>query len=351
MKAVVFRGIGDVRLEDVAEPRIEQPTDAIVRLTASAICGTDLHMVRGTMPGMKAGTILGYEGVGVVEELGKGVRNLAIGDRVVIPSTIACGSASIAGPDTSRNATTPTRTGGDLARPRARQGLQRRGVDAAILHTEQDKANEPDGAQVRRAVQHRSKRNPRGARHRKSEDAGRDCREGDRGEAVFIRQSERLAIARCEQRVGRLVAAPDRAEAMDDEAVWQGVPAGDDGLSRADRRQLPTLLVETRPGGAMDGAGDAAAARKLGIGGVDDAGEIALPRDVAPHALDRNAVRGYAVCRLGHQLSSAGPAARLAVNRAAPDPIRAQTPAPESGPTPGRRRPGLNQPRGCRFAG
>jgi len=94
MKAVVFHGIGDIRLEDVPAPKIEQPTDAIVRLTASAICGTDLHMVRGTMPGMVNGTILGHEGVGVVEELGDRVRNLAIGDRVVIPSTIACGSCS-----------------------------------------------------------------------------------------------------------------------------------------------------------------------------------------------------------------------------------------------------------------
>jgi threonine dehydrogenase-like Zn-dependent dehydrogenase len=53
MKAVVFHGIGDIRLDDVSEPEIEQPTDAIIRLTASAICGTDLHMVRGTFAGMK----------------------------------------------------------------------------------------------------------------------------------------------------------------------------------------------------------------------------------------------------------------------------------------------------------
>ncbi|AEI64872.1 zinc-dependent alcohol dehydrogenase [Corallococcus macrosporus] len=94
MKAVVFHGIGDIRLDDVAEPRIEKPTDAIVRLTASAICGTDLHMIRGTMPGMKPGTILGHEGVGVIEALGDDVRNLNVGDRVVIPSTIACGNCS-----------------------------------------------------------------------------------------------------------------------------------------------------------------------------------------------------------------------------------------------------------------
>jgi threonine dehydrogenase-like Zn-dependent dehydrogenase len=94
MKAVVFRGIGDIRLEEVAEPQLEAQTDTIVRLTASAICGTDLHMIRGTMPGMKPGTILGHEGVGVVEACGKDVRNLKEGDRVVIPSTIACGACA-----------------------------------------------------------------------------------------------------------------------------------------------------------------------------------------------------------------------------------------------------------------
>lgn len=92
MKAVVFHGIGDIRLDDVREPKLKDSTDAIVRLTASAICGTDLHMIRGTLPGMKSGTILGHEGVGIVEEIGKDVRNLRKGDRVVVPSTIACGT-------------------------------------------------------------------------------------------------------------------------------------------------------------------------------------------------------------------------------------------------------------------
>ena len=91
MRAVVFHDIGDIRLEDVPEPKIKEPTDAIVRLTATAICGTDLHMIRGTLPGMKAGTILGHEGVGIVEKIGSSVRNIKVGDRVVIPSTIACG--------------------------------------------------------------------------------------------------------------------------------------------------------------------------------------------------------------------------------------------------------------------
>lgn len=94
MKAVVYHGIGDIRLDDVPEPKIQEPTDAIVRLTASAICGTDLHFIRGTFSDMQEGTILGHEGVGIVEEIGDDVRNLNVGDRVVIPSTIACGTCS-----------------------------------------------------------------------------------------------------------------------------------------------------------------------------------------------------------------------------------------------------------------
>jgi threonine dehydrogenase-like Zn-dependent dehydrogenase len=99
MKAIVFHGVGDIRLENVSDPKIQEPTDAVVRLTASAICGTDLHFVRGTVPGVVPGTILGHEGVGIVEEVGADVRNFRPGDRVVITSTIACPSSSI-GPGT-----------------------------------------------------------------------------------------------------------------------------------------------------------------------------------------------------------------------------------------------------------
>src|SRR5689334_24598392 len=94
MRAVVFHAVGDIRLEQVDDPELREPTDAIVRITRSAICGTDLHFVRGTVPGMEPGTILGHEGVGIVEELGKNVRNFQVGDRVVIASTIACGYCS-----------------------------------------------------------------------------------------------------------------------------------------------------------------------------------------------------------------------------------------------------------------
>jgi threonine dehydrogenase-like Zn-dependent dehydrogenase len=92
MRAVVWHDVGNVSVDDVPDPRVTDPADAIVRITTSAICGTDLHFVRGTMPGMRPGTILGHEAVGVVEETGPQVRNFNVGDRVVIPSTIGCGS-------------------------------------------------------------------------------------------------------------------------------------------------------------------------------------------------------------------------------------------------------------------
>ncbi|MFV2115953.1 zinc-dependent alcohol dehydrogenase [Micromonospora sp. LOL_025] len=94
MKAVTWHGVGDIRFSDVPDPKIQDPTDAIVKITTSAICGTDLHMVRGTMPGLRPGVVLGHEAVGEVVEVGPGVRNLSPGDRVIVPSTIACGYCS-----------------------------------------------------------------------------------------------------------------------------------------------------------------------------------------------------------------------------------------------------------------
>lgn len=94
MKAVVFHGPGDIRLDEVPKPKIKDKTDAVVRLTLSAICGTDLHFIRGTLPGVKSGTVLGHEGVGIVESVGEDVRNFRPGDRVLIPSTIGCGYCS-----------------------------------------------------------------------------------------------------------------------------------------------------------------------------------------------------------------------------------------------------------------
>jgi threonine dehydrogenase-like Zn-dependent dehydrogenase len=94
VKAVTWHGVGDIRFGEVSDPKIEAPTDAIVRITTSAICGTDLHFVRGTMPGLEPGVVLGHEAVGEVVEVGPGVRNFAAGDRVIVPSTIACGYCS-----------------------------------------------------------------------------------------------------------------------------------------------------------------------------------------------------------------------------------------------------------------
>ena len=92
MKAVVWHGIGDIRLDEVAQPTIQDPHDAIIHITRSAVCGTDLHFVRGTMAPMREGTILGHEAVGVVVEVGDAVRGFSPGDRVVVNSTMSCGA-------------------------------------------------------------------------------------------------------------------------------------------------------------------------------------------------------------------------------------------------------------------
>ena len=94
MRAVVWHGPGDIRVDTVPDPAILDPFDAVVRITTSAICGTDLHFVRGTMTGMSEGRVLGHECVGVVEEVGAGVRNLRPGTRVVVGSTVGCGACS-----------------------------------------------------------------------------------------------------------------------------------------------------------------------------------------------------------------------------------------------------------------
>jgi threonine dehydrogenase-like Zn-dependent dehydrogenase len=94
MKAVVWHGVGDIRRDEVPDPKIQEPSDAIIRITRSAICGTDLHVVRGTIPDMVESTVLGHEAVGVVEETGPAVRGFSRGDRVVVTSTIGCGTCS-----------------------------------------------------------------------------------------------------------------------------------------------------------------------------------------------------------------------------------------------------------------
>jgi|SRR5688572_6078331 len=91
MRALSYRGAHDVRVETVADPKLLEDDDIIVRVTATAICGSDLHIFRGKIPGMKHGDILGHEFMGVVEECGRNVAKIRRGDRVVIPFVIACG--------------------------------------------------------------------------------------------------------------------------------------------------------------------------------------------------------------------------------------------------------------------
>ncbi len=91
MRATCWYGKNDVRVENVPDPQILNPRDAIVKITSTAICGSDLHLYDGFIPTMERGDILGHEFMGEVVELGSEVKNLAIGDRVVVPFPIACG--------------------------------------------------------------------------------------------------------------------------------------------------------------------------------------------------------------------------------------------------------------------
>ena len=94
MKAVVLAGVGDLRLEEVPEPILASPHDAIVRVTTTGLCGADLFPFHGHTPGFEDGTILGHEFVGVVEAVGAAVSTLQRGDRVVSTSTISCGDCA-----------------------------------------------------------------------------------------------------------------------------------------------------------------------------------------------------------------------------------------------------------------
>jgi threonine dehydrogenase-like Zn-dependent dehydrogenase len=91
MRALTWQGIEDVQVQEVPDPRIEQPTDAVVRVTSTAICGSDLHLYKVLAPYLTPGDVLGHEFMGIVEEVGSGVTNLAVGDRVVVPFNISCG--------------------------------------------------------------------------------------------------------------------------------------------------------------------------------------------------------------------------------------------------------------------
>ena len=94
MKALIYKGPGQKAWDDVPDPKIEQPTDVIVQMVATTICGTDLHILKGDVPEVEVGRILGHEGIGVITEVGEGVTQLSAGDRVIIACVSSCGKCA-----------------------------------------------------------------------------------------------------------------------------------------------------------------------------------------------------------------------------------------------------------------
>ena len=92
MKALVYAGPGKKEVREVEKPRILKDGDAVVKLLKTTICGTDLHILGGDVAAVKEGTILGHEGIGIVEEVGPGVKNFKVGDKVIISCVTTCGS-------------------------------------------------------------------------------------------------------------------------------------------------------------------------------------------------------------------------------------------------------------------
>lgn len=130
MKAVVWHGKEDLRVDNVPDPQIEEPTDAIVRVTSTAICGSDLHLYSKLSPLMRSGDIIGHEPMGVVEEVGRDVRHIQPGDRVVIPFNISCGNCFFCDQELYSQCET-TRDRGKLAR--TANLLGRRGKGASLF--------------------------------------------------------------------------------------------------------------------------------------------------------------------------------------------------------------------------
>ncbi len=108
MKALVYRGVGDIALEERPDPELQAPGDAVVRLVRTTLCGTDLHIIKGDVPACKPGRILGHEGVGVVEQVGAAVSQFKPGDRVLISCISACGKCDFC----RKDMTSHCRTGG-----------------------------------------------------------------------------------------------------------------------------------------------------------------------------------------------------------------------------------------------
>jgi len=94
MKALVYKGPGKKAWEEVPDPVLQQSTDVIVKMVATTICGTDLHILKGDVPEVAKGRILGHEGIGVITEIGTGVTQLAVGDRVILSCVSSCGRCS-----------------------------------------------------------------------------------------------------------------------------------------------------------------------------------------------------------------------------------------------------------------
>jgi threonine dehydrogenase-like Zn-dependent dehydrogenase len=118
MKALCWHGKSDIRCDTVPDPEIKAPRDAIIKVTACAICGSDLHTFNGVIPEMEIGDVIGHETRGEVVEVGAENKNLKVGDRVVVPFTIACGECFFAGMASIPAVSVPIQT----ERPRRRCG-------------------------------------------------------------------------------------------------------------------------------------------------------------------------------------------------------------------------------------
>src|ERR1700688_548229 len=136
MRALCWHGKNDVRVDTVPDPKIQEPTDVIIKITSTAICGSDLHLYDGFMMGMEKGDVLGHEPMGIVVEVGSSVRKLKKGDRVVVPFVIACGHCFFC---TKQLYSVPVRLTHGYWRPATRRDLggqfrssQAAGVSSAI---------------------------------------------------------------------------------------------------------------------------------------------------------------------------------------------------------------------------